>query len=75
MHYAWSHTRLDAAHNIGLTLLSSAKEWGKLGPLAKETPADVRGPGAAERRRTRDTEGGDMHAPGNGRLAWARTNG
>ena len=61
MQYAWSHTRLNATHNIGLTLLSSADEWGKLGPLANETPADVRSRGAAERRRNGVSEEGDSH--------------
>jgi hypothetical protein len=31
MRYAWSHVRLDAAHNLGLNLLSTPEEWGKLG--------------------------------------------
>jgi hypothetical protein len=42
MRYAWSHIRLDAAHNRGLNLMSAPEEWGKLGSLAMETPADVR---------------------------------
>jgi hypothetical protein len=58
MQYAWSHTRLDAAHNIGLALLSSAEKWGKLGPLASETP----GGGGKEKEqrsgRGRQTTGG-----------------
>jgi len=57
--YAWRHARLDAAHNIGLTLLSSADERGKLGPLASETPADVRIRGAAERKRKEGSEDGN----------------
>ena len=51
MQYAWRHARLDAAQNIGLTLLSLPDEWGKLGPLANETPVDLRNWGAAERKR------------------------
>ena len=49
--YAWRHASLDATHNLGLNLLSSPDEWGKLGPLANETPAEVRNRGAAERKR------------------------
>ena len=51
MQYAWRHARLDAAHNLGLALLSSPDEWGKRGPLANETPAKMRNRGAAERKR------------------------
>ena len=42
MQFAWHFTRLDSAHNHGLTLDSRAEEWGRLGPLAAETLADVR---------------------------------
>jgi hypothetical protein len=38
--------RLDASYNRRLTVDSSVKEWGKMGPLAAETPADVRNRGA-----------------------------
>jgi hypothetical protein len=53
--YAWRHARLDAAHNLGRTLLSSSDEWGKLGPLANETLDEVRNRGAAERRKPEGT--------------------
>ena len=59
MQCAWRHARQNASHNICLTLLSSADEWGRLGPLAKETPAEVRSRGAAERKRKEGTEDGD----------------
>ena len=51
MRYVWSHARLDAAHSLGLNLLSTPEEWGKLGSLAMKNPADVRNKGAAERPR------------------------
>ena len=44
-------SRRDAAYNRGLTVDSSAEEWGTLGPLAVETPADVRNRGAEARTR------------------------
>jgi hypothetical protein len=50
MHHAWQFARLDCAHNCGLTLESPAEEWGRLGPLAAETPANVRNRGAMERK-------------------------
>ena len=59
MRYAWSHAMLDAAHNLGLNLLSAPEEWGKLGPLAMDTPADVRIIGAAERPRLTSATPGD----------------
>ena len=51
MRYAWSHVMLESAHNLGLNLLSTPEEWGKLGSLAMKNPADVRIRGAAERPR------------------------
>ena len=51
MRYAWSHVRIDAAHNLGLNLLPSPEEWGKLGSLAMETTSDVGNRGAAKRPR------------------------
>ena len=42
---------LDAAYNRGLTVESSAEEWGRLGPLAAKTPADVRNTGAEARQK------------------------
>ena len=50
---------MGAAHDIGLTLLSSTEEWRKLGPLANETPADVWNLGAAERRQSKEAEEDD----------------
>ncbi len=42
--------RLHAAGNYGLIMDSSVEQWGKLGPLAAPTPADVRSRGATERK-------------------------
>ena len=47
--------RLDASYNRGLTVESSAEEWGRHGPLAAETPTDERNRGA--KARPRQTEG------------------
>jgi hypothetical protein len=51
MQYAWQFARLDSAHICGLTLESPSEEWGRLGPVAAETPADVRNRGVMERKK------------------------
>jgi hypothetical protein len=48
---AWEYVRFDAAYSYGLTILSSPKELGKLGPLAKTPPTDARNIGDAERKK------------------------
>jgi len=49
--FAWQMASLDATFNCGLTVDSSVEEWGKLGPLAAKTPANVRNRGADARPR------------------------
>ena len=46
MQSAWQYMRLEPAHNHGLTLASSAEDWGRLGPLAEPTPPATRNRGA-----------------------------
>jgi hypothetical protein len=56
MQDAWSHARLDASHNVGLILLSTTDEWGKLGSHAMETPVGIKNRGATERIRGKVVE-------------------
>ncbi len=49
--HAWEHLRLDTTCNYGLNLLSTPEEWGKLGPLAQTTPADVKNRVTTERKK------------------------
>ena len=56
MMYAWSHAKLDAAHNLRLNLLSTPEEWVKLGSLAMEKLANVKNRGAAHRIRVSGLE-------------------
>ena len=79
MQFAWQLVILDAAYNRGLAVDSNVEEWGKLGPLAAETPADVRNKGTEARpRRTEGSSEGrrsEANARNNGTASDPESNG
>jgi len=47
---AWTKIRKEAMDNYGMVERSNREKWGKLGPLAGDTPANAKNRGATNRR-------------------------